>query len=94
MEIRRIVERDRECDLAMTTKPPKKDLASKMAPRTQSPSLPVAQTFTSEENKTQTYPTSIRLPNELRKEAKLYALQHDTTLQQLIIEGLTVRIEQ
>jgi hypothetical protein len=37
-------------------------------------------------------PTTIRLPDDLLKRAKLHALQSGTTLQQLIIEGLETRL--
>jgi hypothetical protein len=39
-------------------------------------------------------PTTIRLPDDLLKRAKLWAVESDTTLQQLIIEGLNLRLSQ
>jgi hypothetical protein len=36
--------------------------------------------------------TTIRLPDDLLKRAKLFAVESDTTLQQLIIEGLQARL--
>jgi predicted DNA binding CopG/RHH family protein len=36
--------------------------------------------------------TTIRLPDELLKRAKVHAVQAGTTLQQLIIEGLEARL--
>jgi hypothetical protein len=38
-------------------------------------------------------PTTVRLPDGLLKRAKLHALQFETTLQQLIIEGLEARLD-
>jgi predicted HicB family RNase H-like nuclease len=37
--------------------------------------------------------TTIRLPEELLKRARIYAVEHDTSLQALIIEGLAARLE-
>jgi hypothetical protein len=37
--------------------------------------------------------TTIRLPEGLLKRARLYAVEHDTSLQALIIEGLIARLE-
>jgi hypothetical protein len=37
--------------------------------------------------------TTVRLPRDLIKAAKLYALEHETTLTKLIIEGLRERIK-
>ena len=38
-------------------------------------------------------PTTIRLPEDLLKRAKIYAVENGTSLQALIIEGLTARLE-
>jgi hypothetical protein len=37
--------------------------------------------------------TTIRLPEDLLKRARVYAVEHDTSLQVLIIEGLTAPLE-
>jgi hypothetical protein len=37
--------------------------------------------------------TTIRLPEDLLKRARLYAVEHGTSLQALIIEGLMARLE-
>lgn len=36
--------------------------------------------------------TTVRLPKDLIKAAKIYALEHETTLTDLIVEGLKARI--
>jgi plasmid stability protein len=37
--------------------------------------------------------TTIRLPEDLLKRARIYAVEHGTSLQALIIEGLAARLE-
>ena len=37
-------------------------------------------------------PMSVNIPKELRDEAKLYALTHNMTLREVVIEGLEMRL--
>lgn len=39
-------------------------------------------------------PMSVNIPKELRDKAKLYALTHDKTLREVVIEGLEMRLEE
>ena len=78
----------------------KTDLKAAMKPRTRKPAASVASTLAAasevsvvEAELGETKPTSVRLPVELHKRARLYSVEHGVTLNALVAEGLVMRLE-
>ncbi|MBW3069610.1 toxin-antitoxin system HicB family antitoxin [Actinomyces sp. 594] len=76
----------------------KNSLKATMGPRRES-GTPVAETFVGAAKSPagddgRTSQTSVRLPADLHKRARYYSIDHDVSLNQLIVEGLEMRLEQ
>lgn len=76
----------------------KKDLKKTMGPRSRK-ATPVAATFTNETADAAgaggvSLQTSVRLPTDLHRQARYYSIDNGLSLNQLIIEGLQLRLNQ
>lgn len=74
----------------MSTK--KTNLKAAMGPRKET-GTPVAATFVNAKETGETQ-TSVRLPADLHKQARYYSIDNGISLNQLIVEGLRLRLAQ